>query len=246
MTDNENEWFKTWFDTTYYHILYQHRDFQEAEDFISNLLDYLSLPTSSNCLDLACGKGRHSIFLNQQGYSVTGVDLSSSSIAKAKPYETDTLSFDVHDMRKVYKEDAYDAIFNLFTSFGYFDQQDDNLNVLQSMYKMVHKDGQIVIDFMIADYALDHLVPYEEKILDGICFKISKRFDGTHIFKDIEFEDEGEDYHFQERVQAIRKDEFLDLMEQAGFNVKDVFGDFSLQPFDKKNSDRLILIAHKK
>ena len=63
-------WFETWFDTPYYHILYKDRDFAEAENFISLLIKYLKLPENSKIIDLACGKGRHSIFLNQLGLSL--------------------------------------------------------------------------------------------------------------------------------------------------------------------------------
>src|SRR5690554_6600617 len=133
MAKQKAEWFETWFDTPYYHILYQNRDFSEAEKFINNLLDYLKLPKDANCLDLACGKGRHSVFLNKKGLQVTGVDLSENSIQEAKPFENETLKFDTHDMREVYKKNTYDIVFNLFTSFGYFDSSEDNLKVLKSV-----------------------------------------------------------------------------------------------------------------
>lgn len=246
MAEQKGEWFETWFDTPYYHILYQNRDFSEAERFINNLLGYLNLPKGVNCLDLACGKGRHSIFLNKKGLKVTGVDLSQNSITEAKPFENETLSFDTHDMREVYKESAYDVVFNLFTSFGYFDAYEDNLKVLSSVNKMLVPEGVVVIDFMNAAFALDHLVEKEVKTMDGIDFNITKSYDGNHIFKNIDFNHEGKEYHFQEKVQAIKQEEFESLLEQAGFEIQDVFGDFSLSPFNKKESDRLIIIAKKK
>ncbi|HZH87368.1 MAG TPA: class I SAM-dependent methyltransferase [Brumimicrobium sp.] len=246
MTVNKDEWFKTWFDTTYYHILYQNRNFTEAERFISNLLGHLKLPDQTNCLDLACGKGRHAVFLNKNGLKVTGVDLSLNSINEAKPFENESLSFDVHDMREVYKENTYDIVFNLFTSFGYFDNYEDNLKVLNSVNTMLVADGKLVIDFMNADFVLNNLVKEEVKTMDGIDFHITRTYDGKHIYKNINFVDEGEEFSFQEKVQAIKKDEFESLLEKAGFNILDVFGDFSLAPFNKDKSDRLIIIAKKK
>lgn len=246
MTVNKDEWFKTWFDTSYYHILYQNRNFTEAERFISNLLGYLKLPNQTNCLDLACGKGRHAVFLNKNGLNVTGVDLSINSIKEAKPFENESLSFDVHDMREVYKENAYDIVFNLFTSFGYFDNYEDNLKVLNSVNTMLVADGKLVIDFMNADFVLNNLVKEEVKTMDGIDFFITRSYDGNHIYKNINFVDKGEEFSFQEKVQAIKKDEFESLLEKAGFNILDVFGDFSLAPFNKDKSDRLIIIAKKK
>ncbi|PWH81563.1 class I SAM-dependent methyltransferase [Brumimicrobium oceani] len=246
MAQQKGEWFETWFDTRYYHILYQNRDFSEAERFINNLLDDLDLSKSANCLDLACGKGRHSVFINKKGFKVTGVDLSQNSISEAKPFENDSLSFDTHDMREVYKENTFDVVFNLFTSFGYFDDYEDNAKVLNSVHKMLVADGLLVIDFMNADFVLDNLVKKEVKTLDNIDFRITKSYDGRHIFKDINFSDEGKEYHFQEKVQAIKKDEFEMLLKESGFEIEKIYGDFSLSPFSKEKSDRLIIIAKKK
>lgn len=244
-TSEHKEWFAEWFDTPYYHTLYKHRDFSEAERFITNLLNYLDLPKEAKCLDLACGKGRHSIFLNKKGYDVTGVDLSANSIEEAKAFENDSLRFDVHDMREVYREDAYDAIFNLFTSFGYFDDDAQNEQVIESMCKMLKQDGVLVIDFMNAHKTINNLVANEVKEIDGITFEINRTYDGTHIYKDIAFQDDGHSFNFQERVQALKKERFLELFDKVGLKVKDTFGNFSLDPFDADTSDRLIFICEK-
>lgn len=242
----KEEWYKTWFDTPHYHILYKDRNYLEAERFISNLLDYLPLPKNAHCLDLACGKGRHSIFLNQQGLNVTGLDLSQQSIAVAKPFENDTLSFDVHDMREVYQNKKFDIIFNLFTSFGYFEDVEDNNKVLCASNKMLVNNGWFVIDFMNVSYVLNNLVKKEVKTIQGIDFHISRKYDGNYIIKNINFSDNGEEYNYQEKVQTISKDEFVDLLESAGFGIVDVFGDINLTLFDEKRSERLIIIAQKK
>ncbi|MFI0492366.1 SAM-dependent methyltransferase, partial [Flavobacterium sp.] len=113
-------WFASWFDTPYYHILYKERNDHEAQIFMDNITHYLNLPENAKVLDLACGKGRHSIYLNQLGYEVVGADLSENSIAEANKSQNETLKFQVHDMRETF-DDKFDAIFNLFTSFGYFE-----------------------------------------------------------------------------------------------------------------------------
>ena len=91
-------WFASWFDTPYYHILYKDRNYREAQIFMDNLTHYLNLPEKAKVLDLACGKGRHSIYLNQLGFDVVGADLSENSIAIASKNSNDTLHFQVHDM----------------------------------------------------------------------------------------------------------------------------------------------------
>ncbi|MEN8885269.1 MAG: methyltransferase domain-containing protein, partial [Winogradskyella sp.] len=83
MTKSKKQWFASWFDTPYYHILYKDRDYSEAQVFMDNLTNYLNIPNGGKILDLACGKGRHSVYLNKLGYNVTGVDLSEKSITHA-------------------------------------------------------------------------------------------------------------------------------------------------------------------
>ncbi len=106
----ENRWFTSWFDTPYYHILYKNRGDEEARDFMQNLVNFLKLPIGASILDLACGKGRHSVYLNKLGYDVTGVDLSGNSISYAKQFENETLHFHTHCMCDPL-EQKFDAVF---------------------------------------------------------------------------------------------------------------------------------------
>ena len=124
MTENK-DWFASWFDTSYYHILYKHRDYSEGQSFLKNLITFLKLEKNKVILDLACGKGRHSIYLNSLGFHVIGADLSKNSIEFAKQFETETLKFVEHDMRNPLKN-KFDVILNLFTSFGFLS---NNLHV---------------------------------------------------------------------------------------------------------------------
>ena len=130
----KQEWFKEWFDTKYYHILYQDRNDDEAQLFMQNLLSFIKLKKNDKILDMPCGKGRHAIFLNSLGYDVLGADLSENSIKYAKKYTNKTLHFEVHDMRQPF-DTKFDAIFNLFTSFGYFDDDETNIKVLYNLKK---------------------------------------------------------------------------------------------------------------
>ena len=95
-------WFIEWFNSPYYHILYKNRDFNEAEGFINNLIKYLNIDKNSNVIDIACGKGRHSVHLNKLGFNVTGVDISNNSVFEAKKHENNKLKFYIHDIRKVF------------------------------------------------------------------------------------------------------------------------------------------------
>ena len=238
--DNQN-WYSSWFDTPYYHILYKDRNYREAQIFMDNLTHYLNLPENANVLDLACGKGRHSIYLNQLGYNVLGADLSENSIAEASKNSNETLHFKVHDMREPFEE-KFDAIFNLFTSFGYFENDDDNLTTLKAIKESLSEYGFAVIDFMNVTQVIETLVPEEVKTVDEIDFHIKRYVEDGHIFKEIDFEDQGRKYHFTEKVKALTLKNFQDLMDEAGIYLLDIFGDYKLKKFHKTESERLIMI----
>ena len=241
----KKEWFADWFDTSYYHILYQNRNDEEARRFIHNLIAYLDLPKGAKVLDLACGKGRHSITLQELGYDVLGVDLSPNSIETAKKNALGSLSFEVHDMRKRIQGRTFSTIFNLFTSFGYFDDEEDNLAVLTSANQMLGANGLLLIDFMNVKKVIEEMKPSETKTLDSIDFEISKYCDKQHIYKEIKFKDSGRDYHYTERVQVLPLSKFEELLRQADFKILRTFGDFNLSAFDENTSDRLIILAQK-
>ncbi|GFZ75903.1 methyltransferase [Aquaticitalea lipolytica] len=241
MTKEKTQWYASWFDTPYYHILYKDRDHEEAHQFMDNLTNYLNLPEDGKVLDLACGKGRHSVYLNSLGYNVTGVDLSENSIEYAKQFENDTLCFEVHDMCKPYNE-KFDAVFNLFTSFGYFDKDEDNLNTIKAIKEDLNEFGFGVIDFMNTDFIIENLVAEDVKTVEGIDFHQKRYVKDGYIIKDISFTADGEDYNFQERVKALTLKDFEALFEKAGVFLLDVFGDYKLRKYYKTTSERLVMI----
>ena len=241
MQKETNNWFASWFDTPYYHILYKDRDYEEAQLFMDNITQYLNLPEDAKILDLACGKGRHSIYLNKLGYNVTGADLSENSIAEASKYSNEKLHFTVHDMREPFDE-KFDAIFNLFTSFGYFESDDDNLITLKAIHESLSEFCFAVIDFMNVYKVINDLVPHEVKTVEGIDFHIKWYVEDNHIIKEIDFEDKGKQFHYTEKVKALTLEDFEAMMEEAGIYLLDVFGDYKLHKFYKNESDRLIMI----
>ena len=241
MTKDTTQWFASWFDTPYYHQLYKDRDHTEAQAFMDNLTNYLNLPEHGKILDLACGKGRHSIYLNSLGYDVTGADLSENSITYAKQFENETLHFKVHDMCQPYGE-QFDAVFNLFTSFGYFPDEEDNLKTIKAIKSDLNDYGFGVIDFMNVNYVIENLVPEDVKVVDGLAFHQKRSVQDGYIIKDISFEVDKKTYHFQERVKAFTLTDFEKLFEEANCFLLDVFGDYKLRKFDKSFSERLVLI----
>ena len=242
---DRKEWFAAWFDTEYYHILYKHRDKQEAARFIGNLCQHLEIEPGTRVLDLACGMGRHSVTLHKLGFQVMGADLSANSIAQAKRLSPEGIEFIVHDMREAIDDRKFEVVFNLFTSFGYFDDSRENEKVLQSVHKMLEPGGKLVIDFLNARKVECSLEPETIISRSGIDFHITKRCTDSHIFKEIRFTDKDKTYHFEERVQALKLEDFKSLLESNGFDILSTFGDLDLNEFREETSDRLILIAKK-
>lgn len=241
MTKDTTQWFASWFDTPYYHILYKDRDHEEAQAFMDTLTNYLNLPENGKILDLACGKGRHSIYLNSLGYDVTGADLSESSIDYAKQFENERLHFKLHDMCEPFGE-QFDAVFNLFTSFGYFEKEEDNLKTIKAIKSNLNDFGLGVIDFMNVNYVLENLVEEDIKTVDGITFKQKRYLENGYLIKDISFEIKNESFNYQERVKAFTLNDFEKLFEEAGCYLLDIFGDYKLHKYDSQASERLIMI----
>jgi len=239
------EWFDTWFSSPYYHILYKNRDFKEAKDFLDNLSGFLDIKPTDYILDLACGRGRHSIYLNKKGFNVVGVDLSGENISEARKFENQKLKFFTHDMIDIFKKDSFDFIFNFFTSFGYFDTEEENEQVVRSAAEGLKMNGKMIIDFLNPYTVIHNLAPEEIKKSNGITFQITKKIENGYIIKHIDFEDNGNPYHFTEKVKAIRRTEFLSYFKKCGLELLNIFGDYNLNPYVAEKSERMIFILKK-
>jgi SAM-dependent methyltransferase len=239
------KWFQNWFSSPYYHILYHQRNDEEAEFFIDNLCAFLKPAKNFRLLDIACGRGRHSVYLNKKGYDVTGIDLSNASIKFAQQFENENLQFYVHDMRNAFYINYFNIAFNLFTSFGYFETEKDHINALKAFNKSLKRSGILVLDYFNSEKIVRNLAHQEVKHVDGIDFYITKKVANGKIIKSISFEHKNKDYAFKEEVKAFGKGDFERMFEKSGFKVLNHFGDYTLNPFDEIKSDRLIFICQK-
>lgn len=239
------KWYQSWFNSPYYHILYHQRNDDEAELFIDKLLGYLKPSKEKQMLDIACGRGRHSIYLNKKGFDVTGIDLAYSNIKYALQFENDRLHFFVHDMRFLFYINYFDIAFNLFTSFGYFDTERDHINALKAFRKSLNKDGILVLDYFNSEKILKKLTGEEVKHIDGIDFHISKSIENEKIIKNITFEHKHRRFMYQEEVKAFSFDDFARMFQSSGFEIVRFFGDYELNEFDAAKSERLIFICKK-
>lgn len=242
----QKEWFSSWFDTPYYHILYKNRDYEEASLFIDNITRFLKLKQNTVCWDLCCGKGRHSIYLNKKGYRVIGTDLSECSIYEANKSANETLEFYQHDMRHLFRTNYFDAVFNLFTSFGYFEKREDDLHVFDAVQKSLKPNGLFVFDYLNSEYVKGIIKAHDMTTMDGVTFNITKTIENNTIIKSINFTDKGQVFNFEERVKLFDKAYFEGLAKECNLTILNTFGNYQLQEFDVNTSPRLILVLQKK
>ena len=245
MTKVQENWFKLWFNTKYYHILYKHRDNVEANLFIGKLVEKIQLTEGMRVADICCGKGRHSIELSNYHLNVWGMDLSENSIDEAIQQGNERTKFDVHDMRFPFPESGFDAIFNLFTSFGYFNDPKEDLKCLSNIYQSLKSGGTFVQDYIHADYFTKDFPLEDYKEIDGVTFGISKYVEDGYIVKKIDVTDNNLHEIFFERVKIYSLQDLIDLHVKAGFEVEIVLGDYHLNAFSAKSSQRIILISRK-
>ena len=243
----QQSWFKDWFNSPYYHKLYFNRDDKEAAAFLDKLIGYLKPPPGSAMLDVACGKGRHSIQLSGKGFDVTGIDLSEDSIREALQYETDWLHFYRHDMRLPFWINYFDYAFNFFTSFGYFKTRREHDNAIHTIALSLKANGIFVMDYLNVHYAEDHLIHQSDKQIDGINFFITKWYDETHFYKKVVVEDESleEPLIYTEKVSKFTLGDLTEMFAYQGMQIHEVFGDYSFANYDIRKSPRLIIIAKK-
>ncbi len=245
MIDN-NEWFVSWFDSKYYHILYSDRTDYEAHNFIYQLKNHLSLDSKEKVLDLGCGRGRHSKTLSEFFKTLDGIDISKENIDFATSNKSKNQNFYLSDMRNFKMSNSYGYIFNLFTSFGYFDDLSDNVKVLENCNHHLKKNGLLIIDFLNANKIKKTIKNIQEiKTINNIIFEIDKYILNNYIFKKIKIIDGDSVLNFVEKVQLFELDDFIKMLEKTGFTEISAFGDYKMNPY-RSNSNRLILCAKKR
>lgn len=238
------EWFERSFGEDYL-LVYRHRDFQGAYQEVQRMVQWLSLPANAKVLDLCCGMGRHSKALSDSGYEVTGIDLSEVLLREARMHDKEQrVRFVRSDMRQLPLDESFDAIFNLFTSFGYFEEDEENLKVLLEMKRVLKPKAPFIIDFLNPEYVEQTLVPYSLHEEDKVRIQQFRKIQAGYVKKDICITDEqGQRRTYSERVKLYSRDRFVELIEQAGLQVNDVYGHYDERPFDASTSARMIFVG---
>jgi ubiquinone/menaquinone biosynthesis C-methylase UbiE len=243
-----SEWFKDWFNTPEYLSVYQHHNESDAEEHIKLILENIRISSRAKILDMACGAGRHAILLAKKNYDVTAVDLSENllSIAKQTADSEDlSINFVHSDIRKFNPADTFDLILNLFTSFGYFETDEENIAVLRKAYSLLIYEGYFVLDFFNSEYLSHNLVEHSREVLDNEEIHLYRKIKDKRVVKKIVITKNGKLSQFEESVRMFTKDELTDAITKIGFDIYKTFGDFLGNDFDNVNSPRLIMICKK-
>lgn len=241
----QSPWYATWFNTVFYHDLYQHRDENEARGFIKELCERLEVKEGEYALDMACGRGRHAKVLSEQGLDVLGVDLSPESIDYARQFEHDDLKFSTGNMLEALPFGPFDWVFNLFTSFGYFETDEQHQIAINNMANALAPGGKLVLDYMNSEKIAANLVPSDEVQTDFAHYSISRDLEQGKIIKRIRVHKDCEIQYFEERVRAFTASELEHFMTEAGLEIVRINGDYDLREFEPTESNRLIIIAQK-
>ena len=252
----KQEWYASWFNTREYLELYKHRDEEDAKKIISQILQNVHLQKNARVLDLACGKGRHSLLFAKKGFNVVGVDLSRYLISQARNrLNTEyrryrgKLRFEIKDMRNFSFAERFELVVNIFTSFGYFENDSDNEKVIKCISRSLKRNGYFVIDFLNKEQLKKKLIPYTlDKHKDKILLQL-RRITDSFVFKDIiivKKHDSVYDFKkYNERIRVYSLDNFRKMFMKYKMKLLKIFGDYDGKPFENQKSPRLILIAQR-
>ena len=240
------EWFEEWFNTDEYLDVYKHRNEAEAKELVDLILGNVNIPLEGEILDLACGTGRHSIIFAQNGFKVTAVDLSEKLLGMAiKTAKENSVKIDFikSDIRNFSIDKQFNLILNLFTSFGYFNDDKENFLLFDIAFKYLKTSGYFVLDYFNKTYLENNLVKESKDIFEHYTLVQKRYFDDKRVIKDICIDTNGRKKHYTESVKIYSKNELVSRLEKAGLKVRNIYGGFDAKEFDDMNSHRIIIIA---
>jgi SAM-dependent methyltransferase len=242
VTGPDAEWFESWFGEDYV-ALYPHRNEAEAARAVALIADTLGGRPVSAVLDLACGSGRHARYLGRRWWT-SGVDLSEVLLRIAQRSGTPAKLVRADIRALPYRNDSFDLIVNLFTSFGYFATDEEHEVVVRDLWRVIRTGGTFVLDFLNDRVVRDRLVPRDETLIRGRTVEQRREItaDGRFVVKHIDIKDEG--HQFIERVRLFSTEELVAMLERAGFRIERSYGDYDGAPLGDE-SPRVILFARR-
>ncbi len=242
----QRPWFETMFDERYPELFGSLEG--NAEEEVEEIVGFLAPPDGAAVVDLGCGRGRHAIPMARRGYTVTGVDISEAMLRLGRGSagkEGVTVEWVKEDMRIFCREASFDLALSLFTSFGYFGDE-ENQRVLDNVGRSLKEGGMLLLDLRNAGKGLSVFADMDKTIqVPAGTLRMSVRFDGRTRRAKAE--------HFLVRSDGIRissafdvriysMEELGEMIRRAGMVVKNFYGSLSGEPFDDRSS-RLVTLA---
>lgn len=243
-----SDWFEDWFASDEYLTVYSHRDQAEAENLRQLILDKITLPAESRILDLACGAGRHAIAFAKKGYHVTAIDLSENLLnigRREAERQAVSVDFSRQDIRSVHVDGSFQLALNLFTSFGYFEKDEENFGIFRTAYQYLDEAGYFVFDFLNEQYVKKNLILNSVDEKNGVVIKQTRSIENNRVVKKIELRLQGKEQSFVEKVMLYDHNTLIDELQKTGFSIIGLFGEYDGSVFDKETSSRLIAICKK-
>lgn len=233
-------WYREWFGEEYLE-LYSYRDEEEARQQVGFFERGIGR-IDGFLLDLACGKGRHLSEFISRGYRAAGCDLSYT-LLRTGMSENGPMPVCCADMRQLpFRDQTFSGLASFFTSFGYFEQEQENVRALGEMSRVMQPAAPFLFDYLNVDRELSKLVPGERRDTDLGTVEIERWFDqGQRMFnKRITIGSR----RFLERVRAYTLDELESLFARCGLAVRQVCGDFNGARYHS-GSPRLIILGER-
>lgn len=241
----KKEWFEEWFDENYLHV-YAHRDDSDAGQLVNLILSEVNPQKNDLILDAACGSGRHARQFAEKGYRIFGVDLSLPLLRKAKKERKRGLfpQYIRADIRAMPFAVRFDLILSLFTSFGYFQHDQENQQLLFDWAGLLKKNGQVVIDYLNPEYVIENLNPNSIRAFRGIQLEEKRWIEDNRVYKKIDIIRDKKCCTFHESVRLYAMKEMRTMLSKAGIGIKKVYGSYQRHSFCSA-SPRMIIIGEK-
>ncbi len=244
-----SEWFKDWFASDYYLKVYSHRNNVDADNLLKLILDNIKIPSNANILDAACGNGRHSLKFAELGYNVIGFDLSKTLLQvaqKNKSLSKYNPNYLCSDIREIPIKFFFSLILNLFTSFGYFNSDEENFSLFKYASKYLNKNGYFIFDYLNPTYVKNNLINISHKKIDNLNIIEKRKIISSRVEKEIIISNDENMHRYFESVRLYSFDEILSMFYKYGFEVSKIFGNYIGSKYSEDNSERMIIVLRRK
>ncbi|MBD3226141.1 MAG: methyltransferase domain-containing protein [Caldithrix sp.] len=243
---SKRQWYEEWFGEEYLKV-YNHRNQEDARRLIKLIFSYVPLNNLEWMLDVGCGHGRHARLLANENKKVIGIDLSHLLIEKARKdcQHLTNIRFFRANKSALPLKSVFQAVFSLFTSFGYFDTDVENQNVLEQYAFVLRKKGWLVIDYLNPGYVRKNLERESKRHHNAMLIQEKRWIAGGRINKKIILKSQNRQKTFLESVRLYELSDMLQMLDQSGFETIVSLGDYYGHSFTA-DSPRMILINRKK